>query len=346
MGLGCKNAAGGRISRALRLLVLIVLALVTIEYVYGWIFGATYIRTYLSARLYNITQFTFRDNETQIKNETATTRPLPGTLCDLTPSGLGPVRVNKTEVELASLENKFPEVGLGGRYTPPNCTPRHKVAIIVPYKDREQHLAIFLSHMHPFLMKQQIAYGIFIVEQAGSKSFNRAKLLNVGFVESQKWESGGYQCFIFHDIDLLPEDTRNMYSCPEQPRHMSAAIDKFKYKLPYQTIFGGVSALTEEQFKKVNGFSNRYWGWGGEDDDMYKRLNAMNYKISRYAMNIAKYVMLDHKKSAPNPKRQSILKQTDKVFKEDGLSTLEYELIKMVRFQLYTYLVADIDKES
>ncbi|KXZ75832.1 Beta-1,4-N-acetylgalactosaminyltransferase bre-4-like Protein [Tribolium castaneum] len=40
-----------------------------------------------------------------------------------------------------------------------------------------------------------------------------------------------YDCFIFHDIDLLPEDDRNLYTCPPgQPRHMSVAVDIFKYR--------------------------------------------------------------------------------------------------------------------
>ena len=39
---------------------------------------------------------------------------------------------------------------------------------------------------------------------------------------------------VFHDVDLLPEDDRNLYSCPDQPRHMSVAVDKFQYKLPYK----------------------------------------------------------------------------------------------------------------
>jgi beta-1,4-galactosyltransferase 3 len=41
--------------------------------------------------------------------------------------------------------------------------------------------------------------------------------------------------------------------------------------LPYGGIFGGVSAMTRQQYVKMNGFSNDYWGWGGEDDDISTR---------------------------------------------------------------------------
>ena len=43
------------------------------------------------------------------------------------------------------------------------------------------------------------------------------------------------------------------------------------FRIGYETIFGGISALTHEQMTKINGYSNRYYGWGGEDDDMYRR---------------------------------------------------------------------------
>ena len=53
--------------------------------------------------------------------------------------------------------------------------------------------------------------------------------------------------------------------------------------------FGGVSAISVEQFRQVNGFSNQYWGWGGEDDDMYKRIDKNKLKIQRYKADISRY---------------------------------------------------------
>lgn len=74
-------------------------------------------------------------------------------------------------------------------------------------------------------------------------------------------------------------------------------------RLPYSTIFGGVSAITREHFERLNGFSNSFWGWGGEDDDMSNRIRYHNLHISRYPLTIARYTMLTHAKDKPSPNR-------------------------------------------
>lgn len=137
----------------------------------------------------------------------------------------GAVQVETLDIpSMQDMESTYKFLDYGGRYKPKECVARHRVAIIVPYRDREEHLRTFLNHMHGFLPRQQIDYGIFIVEQDGGEAFNRAMLLNVGAAEALK--SYDFQCFIFHDVDLLPEDDRNLYTCPVQPRHMSVAINK------------------------------------------------------------------------------------------------------------------------
>ncbi|KAK3088477.1 hypothetical protein FSP39_019652 [Pinctada imbricata] len=164
---------------------------------------------------------------------------------------------------------KFSKLKPGGRYSPPDCIARHHVAIIIAFRNREPHLRILLNNLHPFLQKQQLDYGIFVIEQAEGSKFNRAMLMNIGFKEALAVHN--YSCFIFHDVDHIPENDNNVYGCYGNPRHMAVAVDKFKYRLLYGAYFGGVSSLSKREMEKVNGFSNRYFGWGGEDDDMWRR---------------------------------------------------------------------------
>lgn len=65
--------------------------------------------------------------------------------------------------------------------------------------------------------------------QFGEDTFNRAKLLNVGFMEALK-DDEEYDCFIFSDVDLIPMDDRNLYRCYEQPRHFAVGMDKFGFR--------------------------------------------------------------------------------------------------------------------
>lgn len=52
--------------------------------------------------------------------------------------------------------------------------------------------------------------------------------MNIGFLEATKMFN--FDCVIFHDVDLLPENDRNIYECTDQPRHLSVAVDTHNYK--------------------------------------------------------------------------------------------------------------------
>ena len=87
--------------------------------------------------------------------------------------------------------------------------------------------------------------------QAGETSFNRGMLLNIGFKEALRFNN--YKCFVFHDVDLMPENDRNKYSCPSSPRHLSVAVDTFNYRQVH---------LDKHAFVSVA--SLLAWGGGGE----------------------------------------------------------------------------------
>ncbi|CAH0694504.1 unnamed protein product [Spodoptera exigua] len=137
----------------------------------------------------------------------------------------------------------------------------------------------------------------------GTDKFNKGTLYNIAFLESQRF--GSWDCLIFHNVDLIPEDERISYSCYDHPTHLAAAVESFNYRLPYPNIFSGVTALTPNQFRKVNGYSNFYWNWGGEDDDFYYRLESHNITIFRHNSFYARYAVLPHKLNKGGPERNA-----------------------------------------
>lgn len=90
------------------------------------------------------------------------------------------------EQSWSQIEAQNQNIVSGGTHVPKECIPRHRVAIIIPLRDRELHLRVLLAHMHPIWQRQQIEYKVFVITQVEGSSFNRAKLLNIGVAEAKK----------------------------------------------------------------------------------------------------------------------------------------------------------------
>ncbi|KAK2578176.1 hypothetical protein KPH14_001368 [Odynerus spinipes] len=193
---------------------------------------------------------------------------------------------------------------------------------------------------HPLFNAQNLNYRIFVIEQSPMREFNRAKLFNVGYAEATKIND--FHCFIFQDIDLIPQNPNNIYACTKMPRHMSSSVNTFRYNLPYTGLFGGAIALTRKQFESVNGFSNVYYGWGGEDDDFYSRLQSRGLQITRFGPDVAQYYMINHRKEPPSSARFANLENAARRYDTDGISNLEYRVLNHQLRPLYSWILADV----
>ena len=145
-----------------------------------------------------------------------------------------------------------------------------KIAIIVPYRDRREQLDTFVPHMIEFFKNKDVEYEIIIVEQTDDKPFNYGKICNIGF----SLLKDNFDYFCFHDIDMLPvsdDCDYNYIHIGGYPVHMATRVSAHKFKLPYLEYMGGVVMFSKEDFEKINGFSNEYWGWGFADLDLLHR---------------------------------------------------------------------------
>lgn len=64
-----------------------------------------------------------------------------------------------------------PSLKSGGSWNPNNCTNLKKVAIIIPYRDRFNHLMRLLNFLFPILRRQLLDFRFIVTEQV-SKEFS------------------------------------------------------------------------------------------------------------------------------------------------------------------------------
>ncbi|XP_050391801.1 beta-1,4-galactosyltransferase 7-like [Patella vulgata] len=108
------------------------------------------------------------------------------------------------------------------------------------------------------------------------REFNRASLINIGFLESKS------QCdyIAMHDVDLLPLNPALSYSYPENGAFHVAAPELHPL-YHYKKFVGGILLVKGSDFEKLNGLSNKYWGWGLEDDEFFVRMKKLGIMITR-----------------------------------------------------------------
>jgi hypothetical protein len=164
-----------------------------------------------------------------------------------------------------------------------------RLAIIVPYRERRQHLDQFVPHMRAYFARDKldkdIDYRVLIVEQEAGPPFNRGALKNAGFLLAEA--QSDYCCF--HDIDYLPIWAD--YSPADRPtpivwygaeeRPIAPGRTNLVAKHNLDLFFGGALIVPNSIYRAVNGYSNDYWGWGYEDEDIKARFAAAGVPTGR-----------------------------------------------------------------
>lgn len=111
------------------------------------------------------------------------------------------MEVNMTEIPMEEIElkfSKFFDIEFGGHWKPKDCKPRWKVgltpvftlmsvrtlwlwsaesysrvcvlqvAILIPFRNRHEHLPILFQHLIPMLQRQRLQFAFYVIEQVQS----------------------------------------------------------------------------------------------------------------------------------------------------------------------------------
>ena len=155
--------------------------------------------------------------------------------------------------------------------------PRRLLLVVVPYRNRAEHLQAFLRRVWAPLRREYPASELLVAEQADRRPFNRGALLNCAYDYARR--RGAWRV-LFHDVDLVPTAPvrRAYYEARGGVVHFAHC---WRDRYPGDNYFGGVVGFAPRLFERVDGFPSTFWGWGGEDDALWRRARAAGLRVSR-----------------------------------------------------------------
>jgi len=168
----------------------------------------------------------------------------------------------------------------------------HKFSVIIPFRDRHEHLSVLVPHLRDFANGRGIEIEIIIAEQSDDEPLRRGALRN----EGARVATG--DILVLHDVDYLPADDAVYWTentdvfrpvqrvefitmdgsqrldedVPSGYRHFKKTIDN--------NFFGGVLCIRADAYRMINGYNPMYRGWGLEDDDFRERIIRSKLRVT------------------------------------------------------------------
>jgi len=137
-----------------------------------------------------------------------------------------------------------------------------QILIVVPFRDRHEHLKDFLNHTPKYFIDKKIEYDILIAELDNVGDWNHGLCCNslINFNVEEK-----YEYIYIHDVDVCP--LNGDWKFPKEK------------EIYFNLGDHGSCVMKYESYLNSGGFSNNFWGWGYMDDCLYRRLILTGHEM-------------------------------------------------------------------
>ena len=201
---------------------------------------------------------------------------------------------------------------------------------------RREQIGMLLNNISTYFSKHNIEYKVMICEQNDDAKFNRGKLLNIAFLESENLFN--FPKKYFHmNTDYLFDLNRNF---PLEILNLNKGV--IDLHRPPADVLGAACVFDSESYNTINGFPNDLLGWGGDDWAIYNRLVRKNVPIF-YPNNLFNSGFIiennDDKKTTDtsNNDRNMALSKRDDI-STNGLSSCIYKINNKGEFHNENYI--------
>lgn len=139
--------------------------------------------------------------------------------------------------------------------------------IVVPYRNREEHLKLFLENAPKYFNSIDLSYDILICELDQIGDWNAGLSVN-SLIDFIGKDNNSYEWLYIHHVDIWPVEGEWIF--PE------------KNEVYFNLGDYGSCLMKMDAFFKVDGYCNSFWGWGGEDNELYEKLKQDGFNVINF----------------------------------------------------------------
>lgn len=195
-----------------------------------------------------------------------------------------------------------------------------------------------LQTLEPYTNDEDVKFQIVEQSQDG-KRFNLGKIINVGFDIFSKQSENDDWVYLFQPVDLFPKEGFDLYRVTAKLL-LENKVDICTYNVPNSDWYYRSCSYRADAYRKFNGYTNNFWGWGAEDDEFFIRVRISNLRFTyvKLPFNTWCETKEDDDPDHPSPdimlgldhhgKNLSIAHSlTEEKMKQEGLCSLSYRIL-------------------
>ena len=195
---------------------------------------------------------------------------------------------------------------------------------IIPYRargnqtERRAQLQAGMASIRECFTQNKKLYKIFVTEQDNEEPFNMGLLKNIGFLEAEKVCTTP-RMYVHFNADYSIDTTLPF------PTELEQFDGNGVLNIHAVGIFiGGCCAFSPETFRKINGYMNTMFGWGGDDRVITRRVEIMGLPNIRNTVTNNGWIKVEDVSSRNMSHNIPNAEESSKNDGNDGLRSCKY----------------------
>lgn len=159
------------------------------------------------------------------------------------------------------------------------------IRVVIPYRGMPCCLNRMLNTVDKMCLELSKEFSFVVLEQSeDGRRFNLGKLINIGYSLTKEAKSSDTLdenwFYMFHPVDMVPTQGFSRYLLHLESFSKNPKTGVLGFTTRTSSGYYKAAIFKPSHYEMFNGFTNNFWGYGAEDDELFARLKILDNQMT------------------------------------------------------------------